>query len=195
MCSDVNTKGRIPGPEYLVQLCRSENASISWLLDGIGAPFIVTAHASDIEAADALQARLGDEPNIDGLILCQGSRLAVVLHQEVEHDFRGNAVRYTEVDIHAGRIGAKALEVLESQGACSGYPVTADFMDRVITGQVGTYLLFDAPNAPLSANQVAESGAPYHVDFEAAVGLQDDIERLTPDQQQAIQVMIQSFRH
>ena len=107
-------KGKFPDPGALVPMLRIERASLSWLLTGAGAPYLVLAPAHDGEAAQQLAAHLDDEPSWAILLVHCDEGFSVVLHQPaVSVDADGREYGYTACEIVGGAAcGPEVLRVV-----------------------------------------------------------------------------------
>lgn len=152
-------KGQFPDPEKLVPACRIENLSLSWLIDGMGSPYLVHAHADDRSAARTLLDHLQDEPGWHVFVLRSNLGWAPVLHQPVEATTAdGTVYRYRAVEVIAGPCGQETAQVIVAPptDAAPGLDrgdigaaarVTYATVDdttyaSVVEGRVGTHALF-----------------------------------------------------
>ncbi len=96
-------KGKIPGPDILRLVMLAENVSLSWLVEGVGPPYIVRGFATD-EACRAHFEEQLTEPGWHVHLLTDGGRVRVlVLHGSALVRYRGKKdVPYTELDVIAG---------------------------------------------------------------------------------------------
>lgn len=153
-------KGSFPDPEKLIPACRIENLSLSWLLDGMGSPYLVHAHADDRSAARTLLQHLSDEPGWHVFVVRSELGWTPVLHQPVESTTaEGTVYRYRAVEVIAGPCAEKTAQVLaappsdvdeaRSYGAAlsAAARVTYSTVDEtthanVAEGRLGTHAIF-----------------------------------------------------
>lgn len=103
------------GTEVLSTVCRVENASISWLLDGKGAPFLVHHASSDEESSDLLGRLIEDEPGWTVYQLQDPSgRLAFALTQPAQFERKGEWISYTELEVCVGEVGPASRAALSA---------------------------------------------------------------------------------
>lgn len=137
-------EGRIPTADTLTAICRAENCSLSWLLDGKGAPYLVGHCDSDEECAERLDDLLA-ENGWSVYLLTDGERHALALVQPGQFDVKGRPVDYAILEMLAGPFGNRVAIQL-SGCITSGTPVShvrlpAEHMTRVCRGEVGTHEL------------------------------------------------------
>ena len=101
------------GADVLATVCRTENASISWLLEGKGAPFLVHRAESDQAAAETLERFITDEPawsvhQIQG----PNEQWAFALTQPAKIERKGEWIDYTELELIVGDVGERARAVI-----------------------------------------------------------------------------------
>lgn len=158
-------EGHVPGPDVLARIAQVESCSITWLLTGQGAPYLVHRTDTDAETAERLQAHLADEA-WHCHILEDARRGAVVLSLPAQLGEGDEAVRYTAVEIIAGPIGPEAAEVLSEhvEGAVRYGSAT---IDAIFRGQIGARAALDLIQAgtsmpsDLAAARVAEIAGTY----------------------------------
>lgn len=95
-------KDGVPDPAKLVPAIRVENLSLTWLLDGEGAPFIVAAPPTDRAAAELLATVLDDEPESAVLIAWCEQGFTVVVHTPVSAEHAGKSYSYEQATIIGG---------------------------------------------------------------------------------------------
>jgi len=156
-----NIKHGLPSMSTLLQICRIENASYRYLVEGIGEPFQVTRLSSDRALAEHLEA-VWAEGGWNAVLIEQDDALrAVVLANacqiEVGADERRSRVDYTCIDVVTGPVGARALAWCNAARAAAGYDgrvlrkaVDADTLNALLGGKLGTWRLFEAPDALLT---------------------------------------------
>lgn len=151
----IKSKGGMPGAEVLRAINRCENVSLEWLLDGRGNPFYVTACASDEDARNVLHELLGPE-TWEATLVSDGDRYAFVLTQPGAFLVKDQEIRYTIMEVITGAIGPKTVVDIRNRGVhlmgLSGlYYVSVDreTMNKLETGQLGTYRICHSDNAVL----------------------------------------------
>lgn len=111
-------KGSMPDPAKLVPAIRVENLSLTWLLDGYGAPFVVAALPTDLAAAQLLDSMLADEPDSAVLFAFSDHGYTVVVHTPVIAEHAGKSYSYRQTTILGGAApGAKTRAVVDAFAA------------------------------------------------------------------------------
>lgn len=130
-------RGTAPKGETLAMIARAENCSVSWLLTGQGAPFLVNPCDTDAEMESRLRAYLDDEDwRVD---LLHDTRVAVVVLTLVaEFGEKEDAVQYTAMELLSGPVGPISAETLRPR-VQRAVRVDPDQMRAVREGKVGTY--------------------------------------------------------
>lgn len=100
-----------PSSKFLSRICRVERANLSWLLEGLGAPFVVSHFADGDGAANHLEARLAEREWRIYLVR-GGQRHCVVLAHPAQLADDRWSIDYTHIEVVAGAIGPAALNVL-----------------------------------------------------------------------------------
>jgi len=95
-------KDSVPDPAKLIPAIRVENLSLTWLLDGYGAPFIVAALPTDRAAAQLLDTMLADEPDSAVLVAWSDHGYTVVVHTPVIAEHAGKSYSYRQTNILGG---------------------------------------------------------------------------------------------
>lgn len=171
------SKGHVPGPDILPMISRTENVSIHWLLEGAGAPYLVSRCQSDAEAHERLIQHFSDEPGWAIHLVVSAPEFTVVLTQPCRTVSGQRTVEYTCVEIISGAGPNTVRGVLDERVS---RPVFVTHMgrkdiQRLSTGWMGnleligwrhhTGLLADA--VPVQGTfeaelaRVAEPSAPY----------------------------------
>lgn len=102
-------EGSFPDPAKLMPACRVENLSLSWLLFGIGTPYLIQVAVDPGDAMDRLDVLLTDE-SWSILIAHTDSNWIPVLHQPAELLLPGGStLQYRVVQIITGAV--KGCEV------------------------------------------------------------------------------------
>lgn len=108
------SKGKFPDPEKLITAVRVERVSLSWLVDGKGSPFLVTATNSDEETAELLYETLDDEPDQVVTLVCtaHGQPRVAVLTQPAQFLHKEQWTDYTAVQVIAGPIATESIAAI-----------------------------------------------------------------------------------
>lgn len=144
-----------PTYETLAKITRTENVSLSWLIEGMGSRFISRSYPTAEHLFEALEARapLGEvmhDKHLDIAVLSDSTRIAFVLHKaSLIAERRGN-IEYREVEILAGPLGAGIDAYLRK--AISGRHVqvcqlTSEAMDVGVAEGWGSLELFGPDGA------------------------------------------------
>ncbi len=166
-------RGSVPSGETLSLICRAENVSLSWLLEGMASPFLVGVCHSDEECAEHFGELLAEKDWTIHLVT-DDHRVTLVLTQPGQFDVKGRPVDYTILEILAGPIGQATLaRVRESGCALRLANVHSEILDAINSGQMGTYSLTGGilaqareigPGHPvLTQDRAAEPCAEYSV--------------------------------
>lgn len=144
------SSGHVPGPEILGAISRSENVSLSWLLEGVGVPYRVARCQSDTEACALLTQHLNDEPGwAIHLIACEPA-FAVVLTNPCQIVSGNKTVDYFCVEIISGAGPDTVRVALEAR---TSNPVrrlrmSSKDLQRLSTGWMGNLELLGWRNTP-----------------------------------------------
>lgn len=95
-------KDGVPDPAKLIPAIHVENLSLTWLLDGYGAPFIVAAPPTDRASAQLLDTVLADEPDSAVLVAWSDHGYTVVVHTPVIAEHAGKSYSYRQTTILGG---------------------------------------------------------------------------------------------
>jgi transcriptional regulator with XRE-family HTH domain len=193
-------EGHIPGGDILARLAQVESCSITWLLTGQGAPYLVHRTASDAETAERLRAHLADEA-WQCHVLEDGRRGVIVLAQPAELGEGEEAVRYTAVELIAGPWGPETAGILAPRvdGATRVAPAVIDDAHQ---GRLGAYgalsVLADAAARESDAGKrvarIAESyGGRAHTPEEQA--WLDAWHRLSPASRTHARAVVDALAH
>lgn len=153
--------GSFPDPEKLVPACRVENISLSWWVDGIGAPYIVYIAASSYEHAAMARQIFHDEADSVPVLLGneQSNYLAFVTDAEGA-TVDGDEYKYRAVSMLGGvGLDADGMRMLLAiprfeQAMQLIYIDDAGMLERIPTGHMGAHeflQLFDAAAHPFDA--------------------------------------------
>lgn len=142
-------QGIPPTYETLVRIMRTENVSLSWLLGGDCAPFLVARTVDDDETAELVKAHMEDGFGGEFVVLGGGGLGAILMYDEAEIDHPNGTISYLAVDLIAGPIGSRAAMMLR-QAAPAGGPSTRNVgtaaMRDLYAGRLGTYDLLGDDN-------------------------------------------------
>jgi hypothetical protein len=175
--------GNFPDPEKLIQACRVERLSLTWLLDGLGVPFLVYPAESDHAGARRVRQLLSDEPQQRVVIAHSDRGFCVLLQQDVQVQASNVPVySYTSIEvIGGGALGAETANATmagdystERTGDVESLGLSADEWSALATGRMGNVPLIGWAKArgglldstkPLlrdtTAHGVMEPGAVY----------------------------------
>lgn len=136
--------GFVPTAESLIAICRAENCSLSWLLDGRGPPYLVGRCDSDEECAERFD-ELRSEKGWSVYLLTDGGRHALALVQPGQFDVKGRPVDYTILEILVGPFGNSVAmrigDCIVSRIPVSHVRLPVEHLSRVYRGEVGTHEL------------------------------------------------------
>ena len=106
-------EGVPPKHESLVKILRTENVSLSWLLDGKGAPFHVLRTDSDLDTLMALDEELND-PGWKVAWLHGEIQHALVLFQPAVIENSRDSLDYIAISVISGPVGAAVKDKLRA---------------------------------------------------------------------------------
>lgn len=194
--------GHIPGQQMLHLIQRVENASVNWLIDGTGLPFLIHEEPNDRAMANYLQA-LFDETSWTAYLLTDKQAPAIALVQPGEIDFKGKTVPYQITEIVTGQLGPQTLETFNRYpGGRCWVSLSGEEMDEINQGRVGSYRLgrliedADTISGPLEWADVvdqaalAESLGTYGNDEQALLA---GYRRLSPHNQESVHMIIDAL--
>lgn len=205
-----------PTYETLAKITRTENVSLSWLLDGIGAMYLIGLVADDANLAGEVRMRLEDEPLGSIAVLTDGDRAAVVFHQPAQLVERRGPIDYQAVEVLAGPIGMEFATAMTSLGGMRGIIVKTlprEEMLQGMRGGWGSYQLLGEDGRGGMLNEVAAGYTLYNGQksfkvsdvFSAddgfkAAGIRAELMKLTalmpdlqPDERTAIAVLVDAM--
>lgn len=163
-------KGALPDPEKLTAACRAENLSLTWLLDGIGSPYLTVPTAGTADAAEAVRLLFDDEPGWSILFAWSEAGASVVLHQPASVSIPSGVCEYEAVSVIGGNYDASAVleaVAIDSPGrSVKRLDVDPEQWRRVASGRMSSTELFGWRDEPggLAANAhhwTAEGRAAY----------------------------------
>lgn len=107
-------KGSLPDPEKLVPAIRIENLSLTWLVDGLGTPFLTVTPQSDSEAASWINSNMEDEEEREILVVYCDEGFMPIIHSLVEVEVpKVGVYHYRAVTaLSGGALGPKVLEAI-----------------------------------------------------------------------------------
>jgi len=155
-------QGKLPGADKLGPIIRAENVSISWLIEGVGHPYLVNNCVSDIDCYDTLENLYDEDWNT--YLVTDGVQIAIVLMQPGGYTVNKVDYLYTIVEVIVGAIGPRALErvATTANGENIHLALTSSTtMNKLQKGQIGTYQLLKAENGVLkTATLIIGTGSP-----------------------------------
>lgn len=139
-------EGKWPDPAKLVPACRIENASLTWLLEGRGTPYLVHVASTEDQAIEHTRALLEDAPDLSRLIVYSALGACFVLHEPREGlDEKGEAYRYTAMEVITGVPASAPLAAAfrsAGTGKIEALRIPDDAWRRLASGWMGTAELF-----------------------------------------------------
>lgn len=170
-------QGIFPSTDKLRPVVRAENASINWLLDGVGQPFMVNYCDSDDDFLITLNEFYEEEWKTH--VLVDGISLTVVLTQPGSYSVDDVSYLYTIVEVLVGPMGDKTLRLIANKATDTNtffVETSTTDMRYLYKGQTGTFGLLHAADALLnksqpliktgvqsfiSTNKIADTRTPY----------------------------------
>lgn len=148
-----------PTYETLAKITRTENVSLSWLIEGVGTQYLIGLIPDDDELAGEVEARLQEEPAWHVDALTDGQLLIVILSQPAQLvEKRGN-IDYVAVDVLGGVVADRVMEVLAAHGQRVAMKKWS--RERVLAGLqhgLGTFELFGDPHDDRHVGLLASTG-------------------------------------
>jgi hypothetical protein len=193
MISRFAREGKAPGPEYLARICQVERASLSWLLDGAGAPFLVVHLGGDTITGAHLRVLFDDSDWtatwVDGGVGC-----AVVLTKPDSIGAGHNRIDYTSVKVVAGVLGAASVAALPS--SLQQINLCSEAFARLSSAQMGNLELLRAlaEAKPVRIDAIAETLIPYDLTA-AEVELLADYHALAPRDRRLARQLLRRLVH
>lgn len=147
-----------PTAEALNAIMRYENVSITWLLDGKGAPCLVNIFTRDGEAARWVAAEL-QAHSWEVHVLTDRQTYVLVMTRPDRYQVKERHIDYTRVEIVAGVLAGETLAVVRQRPA--GQPsyrvdLDQDTLQSVARGQVSNLPLLRSEGALLLRRQPLE---------------------------------------
>lgn len=168
--------GEILSADKLLPICRAENVSLSWLLDGVGEPYQVHHTFTDEETADLLSLYIDDE-DWEILVLKNQAYPAIVLTLPATMMVGKKHIDYTATEIIAGPMDYQTLSVLNNTSRMISEISSGDFnMRKLYAGKMSNLALLGnekqfsleglAPfnNKLIEKDGIAERYTSYNVD-------------------------------
>lgn len=169
--------GQFPDPEKLMPACRVENLSLSWLLFGLGTPYVVSLAVDGADAYELIDERMAEE-RWNLLITHSEAGWLPVLYQTADLTLAdGSILDYRAIQVISGNLkGCEALlrQRIEADvfPAWSSLPMREEEWRRLATGYMGTVELFERERSiqhsfvsdldfPRLADRIEEGAAPY----------------------------------
>lgn len=150
--------GHIPGQDFLQAIRRAENVNLNWLLTGEGSPYIVEYFQSADALSDYVCAMLHEEEWVVHVV-SHIDTACLVLTQPGAYEFKGKWVDYRMVHVIVGPGDEVLKNVLDDYHKSGGHIFVSELSEEkrqdIMSGQVGTYLLFDQMNPLLNTVRVA----------------------------------------
>ncbi len=178
-------QGILPKGQTLLAIQRRENANISWLLEGAGAPYLVEHCRNDADCRE--QARLIlEEPGWTVTIAGDGRRQALILtlpcsYQQAAHK---PAIDYQEVHIllNAGPRAIEDASVIA--GDVRTLDLASALFDALETGQIGSYRLLGDDKTPglMRESHRVDDRVAAIAESAAAYGKRRDAVGMAPDE-------------
>jgi len=181
--------GQLPGGETLALIARAENASITWILEGAGSPYLSYLAVDESDFSRAIRAQRDDSWSVAYFLEGYG-RCAVILSQPASYEVKSTggkttAIDHTAIEVIAGPTYIGIDVDLASLGEVRRLPIDAETIDRLARGSYGTWQLLLADNAICRGAEavpevalpagVAEGGPKPYLDTDS---LRSDIDRL-----------------
>ena len=132
-------QGEPPGPELLIPIQRAENVSLSWLLDGQGAPYMVTRCHDDGECAMLLAQWL--EEDWACWWLDSGITRALVLRLPAMMTVKGMPVAYHALEVLSGPLGTLCQKLLQGRETRRLH-LASNVLEALDAGQIGAWQMF-----------------------------------------------------
>lgn len=204
--------GSFPDPAKLVPACRVENISLSWWLDGIGAPYIVYIAQSPLDHAAIGRELFAEDPHgITPVIVGDEKANHFVFIIDAEGVSDGTTYSYRAVTIIGGASAdASTFRALEAMPHFEDqlqliYLDDDDMRDRLATGRMGSHEfleLFDAAAHPFDASNpnnkhlraFASPGRRVAEPMPIKYELLAQIESLEPGEAEIVSRMIKGLR-
>ena len=91
----------VPGQDVLTAIMRTENASLNWLLNASGKPFMVDIYLDAGDCYSQLKNHAKDCPQYrcDYLALDYLNMMCVVLSQPASYEFKGATIKYMQIEV------------------------------------------------------------------------------------------------
>lgn len=143
------SKGEAPGVEILTAIMRTENANLSWLLDGHGLPFIIDTHFNSESFLTMLRMHDADSPYKVYFTMNKEQGLAVFIFAQPASYFlkKDKLIQYRQIEVVVGPYTEKIRNAIFHAQVFKNSSTHAFILDdlefrSLIRGQYGTYQLF-----------------------------------------------------
>lgn len=149
---------QIPNADTLAIISKAENVSLSWLITGKGAPFIVFNSKTDNESMEVLNLYIIDEPGQWNVYILGATGEGIVMEQpgSYVHNDKKYSYRIVEIITGSGILTHKRiLQALNSGEIKSAFhnPVSPELISSLRKGYIGTYALFGDKGVLLHNNE------------------------------------------
>ncbi|MCP3868322.1 MAG: hypothetical protein GY703_09560 [Gammaproteobacteria bacterium] len=154
--------GQAPSGDLLAILQRVSNASIRWLTENRGPPFLVSRALSDSEGVEILND-LYDEPDRDTFLVRSGDRFAIVLTLPASFSVKDRMIDYISVDVLSGNLsqGTRQRAALgAAKGSVYQVDVTPAEFDRLSTGHLSHSALIGYHDKRRSRTGILDRATP-----------------------------------
>ena len=134
--------GELPASEKLIPICKAENVSLTWLIEGSGETYMVHHSFTDEETAETLSNYIDDE-KWEVLVLKNHIYPAIILTLPTTMLVGKKHIDYTAIEIIAGPINTETLHILKSTH-CSVSEISPDdfTMRRLYAGKMSNQEIF-----------------------------------------------------
>lgn len=148
-------EGQIPDPEILSLIMKIENVSVTWLLEGIGRPFLRTSQFTSGGYARYLKEWL-ERGGKQAYVITDKNETAIILVQPAEHEYKGKCIPYSAIKVTRGDIGDEEKNIINCYPEIYLKQVNKEEFEQVKNGELGSFkLLGDQNNAGLLTHSVS----------------------------------------
>ena len=139
-------QGVIPGSEILSAICRTENVSLSWLVEGKGNPFIVTTYKSDKELAAEL-SRHFEDAHYSVALIYDGQELVVELSEASSLSYKNKWIDFIDYQYLSAPLGEQTRRLLLTEYAVRAAHwqecyLDPERMNQLQKGELGPFHLY-----------------------------------------------------
>lgn len=129
-------RGQIPGHEVLNAISMYDNVSLTWLVSGLGSPYLVFSGSADDEVAEQLQEFLSEKWSIVILSAPSNKEDAIVLMRPSTYEYKEKEIEYLDLKILVGPIGLMTSQLLKnSKQSIASIEVSEFVLHRITRGQ------------------------------------------------------------